>query len=97
MTDHSCGCGYQASSPEDLAAHLGEMLIPDDDTAPDGQVHAEAARDQPRTGGILACLCGLTGTASELDAHILSVLAPAGMPGRDGQAHRPASQDAATG
>jgi hypothetical protein len=69
------------------------MLIPDNDTAPDGQVHAEAGRDQPRTGGILGCLCGLTGTACDLDEHLLRVLAPVGMTGRDGQEHRPNSQN----
>jgi hypothetical protein len=94
MTNNSCGCGYQASSPEDLTDHLAETLIPDDDTAPDGQVHAEAARDEPHIGGILACLCGFTGTASELDEHFLRALAPRDMTGRDDQVHRLASQDA---
>jgi hypothetical protein len=87
MTEHSCQCGYKASSPEDLTDHLGEMLIPDDGTAPDGQVHAEAARDEPRIGGIVACLCGFRGTAGELDSHLLSALAPGDRTGHDGKIH----------
>jgi hypothetical protein len=94
MTEHSCACGYKASSLEDLTDHLGEMLVPDDGTAPDGQVHDEAPRDEPRIGGVVECLCGFTGTASELDTHLLNALVPGDGTGRDGNIHF-ANQDAA--
>jgi hypothetical protein len=87
MTEHSCACGYQASSPDDLTDHLGEMLTPDDGTAPNGQVHDEAPRDEPRIGGIVECLCGFTGTASDLDSHLLGELASGDKTGRDGNIH----------
>lgn len=50
MPLHSCACGYRAESTEDFADHLGEMFIPANDIAPDGQVHAEAARTDPPPG-----------------------------------------------
>ena len=45
MTTYDCECGHQGASDDDLTAHLGEWLIPRNDTAEDGAVHAEAARD----------------------------------------------------
>ena len=52
----TCACGYEPDGPRDMADHLGEMFIPFDDVAPDGQAHAEAARDT--AFGSLACVCG---------------------------------------
>jgi serine/threonine-protein kinase RsbW len=52
MKGNQCLCGYQATSDDDLADHLGELLIPGNDMAEDGQFHAEAARDpKPRSRG----------------------------------------------
>ena len=92
MTQHHCTCGYEAESPEDLTVHFGEMFIPDDDTAPDGQVHNEVARDTaiPRDTQeplILTCRCGFTGTADAFDRHLLDVFTPADAVGADGKRH----------
>lgn len=92
MTQHMCSCGYQADDAEDLAVHFGEMFIPADDTAPDGQVHCEAASNSgtpaPPT---LTCRCGFTGIVSDFDRHLLSVFAPVGRVGLDGKRHASAS------
>lgn len=80
MSTYDCECGYQAASDDDLTAHLGEWLIPRDDTAEDGAVHAEAARDPgPHLAGdhgvaaksgnsasplTSRCLCGFTARTS---------------------------------
>jgi hypothetical protein len=62
------------------------MFTPDDDTAPDGHAHAEAARNTPGTG--LACLCGFTGDSiADLDQHFIRVFTPADKVGRDGGRH----------
>lgn len=79
MNDLTCKCGYEAVTAEELGDHVGEMVIPPDDIAPDGQAHAETARDE-REGGPagLRCLCGFTsGTATGLDEHLLTVFIPA--------------------
>jgi hypothetical protein len=88
-----CTCGYTAEDSVDLIAHFGEMFIPDDDTAPDGQVHAENARDttDPTPApGTLTCRCGITTNFDDFDQHLLDVFAPADRIGLDGQKHAPA-------
>jgi hypothetical protein len=95
MSKPLCICGYEADDPEDLNIHFGEMFIPANDTAPDGQVHCEAARDKDSTSGTpapvpLTCRCGFTGTASEFDRHLLTVFASADRIGLDGKRHVPA-------
>jgi hypothetical protein len=94
MNQLLCTCGYQAEDPVDLAAHFGEMFIPPDDVAPDGQVHAENARDttcpapKPAT---LTCRCGITTSFDDFDQHLLDVFAPADRVGHDGHKHAPAN------
>jgi len=88
VPDLACSCGYKADTSEDLRDHLGEAFIPGDDTAPDGRVHAEAARD----GGIpdplvLACTCGFSGGTTALDEHLIRVFTPADGIGPDGSRH----------
>ena len=91
MTQHHCTCGYQSESPEDLTVHFGEMFIPADDVGPDGQVHAEAARDKgtpvPAT---LTCRCGFTASTDTFDQHLTDVFTPADGIGLDGRKHAPA-------
>jgi hypothetical protein len=94
MTQHQCSCGYEAADCEDLAVHFGEMFIPPDDTAPDGQVHCETVRDQGTAGGTtapvtLACRCGFTGGIDDFDRHLLTVFAPGDRTGLDGKRHAP--------
>jgi hypothetical protein len=96
MTQHLCTCGYEAGGPEDLVVHFGEMFIPDDDVAPDGQLHAEKARDADDDRPapvplILTCRCGFTAGIDGFDRHLLAVFAPADRIGRDGKEHAPAS------
>lgn len=86
MTQHTCACGYKAESTEDLTDHLGEMFIPPDDVAPDGQVHAEAARTDPATG-TLTCRCGFTGVIADFDQHLVYVFTPEDRIGVDGATH----------
>ena len=86
MPDYTCACGHEAASADELADHVGEMVIPDDDTGPDGQRHAEAARPEPGAVGAdpagLRCLCGYRpGTAAALDEHLLSVFTRPGAAG----------------
>jgi hypothetical protein len=80
MSNYQCSCGFQAENADQLDDHLGLSLIPDNDVAPDGQIHAEAATSEPTTEGApgsgKACTCGFTGTAPEIDAHILLTFAP---------------------
>ena len=84
MNEHACACGYEAASAEDLRDHFGEMFTPDDDTAPDGLVHVEAA-----SAG-LACLCGFTADGiADLDEHFTQVFTPADRIGREGSQHLP--------
>jgi len=95
MIEHLCTCGYEADDPEDLTVHFGEMFIPANDTAPDGQVHCETARDKctataTTTPGTLTCRCGLTGNIEEFDRHLLAVFAPADRIGLDDKRHAPA-------
>lgn len=91
MTQHACTCGYQAEDPDDLAAHFGEMFIPANDTATDGEAHFEASGDKETATGTpsvtLTCRCGLTAPLSEFDQHLLDVFAPADRVGLDGQRH----------
>jgi hypothetical protein len=62
------------------------MFIPADDTAPDGVVHAESAREEPGR----ACLCGMAfGDEGALDGHLLGVFNTAGGLGHDGARHIP--------
>jgi hypothetical protein len=90
MTQTLCSCGYQADDAEDLAVHFGEMFIPVDDTAPDGQVHCEAgSASGTAEPGTLTCRCGFTGPASDFDRHLLGVFAPDDRIGLDGQRHAP--------
>jgi hypothetical protein len=95
MTQHRCTCGYEAESPEDLTVHFGEMFTPADDVGPDGQVHAEAARDKRSTSGTqapatLTCRCGLTTSFDGFDQHLTDVFTPADRIGLDGKKHQPA-------
>jgi hypothetical protein len=93
MTLHHCTCGYQADSPEDLTLHFGEMFIPADDVAPDGQVHTEAARDKGTPApATLTCRCGYTaGDIDGFDQHLADVFTPADRIGLDGEKHEPAA------
>ena len=96
MTQDRCTCGYQAESPDNLAIHFGEMFVPDNDTAPDGQVHNEAARDGKRPGEpsaslTLNCRCGFTASANDFDHHLLDVFTPPDRIGLDGNRHAPAT------
>ncbi len=97
MTQDRCTCGYQAEDPDDLAIHFGEMFIPGNDTAPDGQVHNEAAKDRPWDSGApasrtLTCRCGLTAAADAFDHHLLAVFTPPDRIGLDGKRHAPAAR-----
>jgi hypothetical protein len=89
MTQHPCACGYPAKSTEELTDHLGEMFIPPDDIAPDGRIHAEAARAEAATGP-LACHCGYTADIADFDQHLLSVFTPGDEIGLDNRKHAPA-------
>jgi hypothetical protein len=96
MNQDQCTCGYQAENPDDLAIHFGEMFVPDDDTAPDGQVHNEAAQDGNRVSDpaaplSLTCRCGFTARADDFDQHLLAVFTPSDGIGRDGRRHAPAT------
>lgn len=86
-----CACGYMAASPEDLTDHLGEQFIPADDTAADGRVHAETARDQDATEPARAdwkCLCGFGAPdLADFDAHLVAVFTPPDGIGADGRRH----------
>jgi hypothetical protein len=85
---HRCACGYEAASPGDLDDHFGEVFTPAGNRGPDGQVHAEAARDTP---GPLTCLCDFaTAGIPALDAHLLAAFTPADHLGPDGKRHAPA-------
>ena len=95
MTQHPCSCGYKADSPEDLTVHYGEMFIPADDVGPDGQVHAEAARDKGTPApATLACRCGFTTSIQSFDQHLIDVFTPTDRIGLDGERHAPAESAA---
>jgi hypothetical protein len=83
MTDHVCACGFEAISDDELADHVGDLMIPDDDIAPDGARHAEAAGP-----GGHQCLCGFRAdSGAALDEHLLAVFTVFGAVGRDGRGH----------
>jgi hypothetical protein len=99
MTHHRCCCGYTPTADYTLTDHLGEMLIPADDTDAAGQAHAEAARDDDAGDEGLAavvqlrCLCGhAADSTSALDEHLLAAFTVPGTLGRDGRAHVPAGK-----
>jgi hypothetical protein len=99
MTQERCTCGYQAQGTDDLAIHFGEMFIPKDDVAPDGQIHNEAAQDGSRdtaTPGLrtLTCRCGFTASADAFDHHLLAVFTPPNRIGLDGNHHAQAEPSA---
>jgi hypothetical protein len=89
----TCSCGYEADGSEDLRDHLGEVFIPRDDTALDGQVHAEPPRDDH--GGdspTRHCACGLAfPDATAVDEHLLAAFTPDDHIGLDGRKHITAS------
>jgi len=89
MDEIACACGFVPTDDYHLADHLGEVFIPADDRASDGQLHAEAGRDRSRAAGkALACLCGYRAAdGGALDAHLLEVFALSGDAGLDGQPH----------
>jgi len=96
MNQLSCTCGYQAEDPDDLAIHFGEMFIPVNDTAADGQIHNEAAQDNPRDSTspaprTMTCRCGFTATADAFDQHLLAVFTPSDHIGLDGNRHSAAA------
>ena len=92
MDERTCTCGFVPTDDYHLTDHLGEVLIPADDRAPDGQLHAEAARDTAAAArDTLTCLCGyLAPDSAALDAHLLAVFTPPSRAGLDGQPHAPA-------
>jgi hypothetical protein len=87
MDDYTCACGFGAVSVEEPGDHVGEMVIPPDDIASDGRVHAEAARDAASPAGY-QCVCGLpSDSMTGLDEHLLAVFTGPGAIGRDGRRH----------
>jgi len=94
MDEIACACGFVPTDDYHLADHLGEVFIPADDRARDGELHAEAARDGSRAAGVaLACLCGYRAAdGAALDAHLMQVFAPAGDAGLNGQPHWPTAR-----
>lgn len=87
MSDHRCACGYPAASADELAEHLGEMFIPADDVAGDGQRHAELFRPDA-DGTLWECACGFsTVELRAFDAHLLGAFIPADGIGADGKRH----------
>jgi serine/threonine-protein kinase RsbW len=94
MSQLLCTCGYQAEDPADLTAHFGDMFIPKDDIAPDGQAHYENSQLKHTSAGMpapatLTCRCGVTTNFSDFDQHLLAIFAPADRIGSDGQKHSP--------
>ena len=74
MSNPHCRCGFQAGNDDDLAAHLSEALVPDDDLTADGVIHAEGRTAQ--AAGLKACLCGFSASGPEaLDDHLLTAFA----------------------
>jgi hypothetical protein len=87
MTKFTCACGYSAENAEGLTDHLGEMFIPADDVALDGQIHAESTRNTA-VAGVLTCQCGFTATGiADFDQHLLAVFTPDDAIGPDGARH----------
>jgi hypothetical protein len=97
MDERTCACGFAPTDDYHLTDHLGEVFIPADDRAPDGQLHAEAARgtartasDTARTASDVTCLCGYRAPDNAaLDTHILRTFTPPSRVGLDGQPHAP--------
>ena len=94
MTQLLCTCGYQAADLSDLTAHFGDMFIPKDDIAPDGQPHYENSQLKHTSAGMpapatLTCRCGVTTSFADFDQHLLDVFAPADRIGPDAQKHAP--------
>jgi hypothetical protein len=84
MSNPHCRCGYQAGNDDDLAAHLSEALVPDDDLTADGVVHAEC----PSAAESKACLCGFSAIdPATLDTHRLTAFTSADGLGTDGRVH----------
>jgi hypothetical protein len=84
VSNPHCRCGYQAGNDDDLAAHLSEALVPDDDLTADGVIHAECLS----TAESKACLCGFSATdPATLDTHLLTAFTSADGLGRDDRAH----------
>jgi hypothetical protein len=95
MTEHhDCSCGVAAPTHDELTDHLLEVFALAGDTAPDGQQHAEAARDQraaPRR-----CVCGYAATSlDDIDHHILAAYTPPDATAPDGTRHVPTPADRA--
>jgi hypothetical protein len=85
MTDARCSCDYQAADEDELTIHLSEAVVPGDDVAADGSVHAERV---PAVAEGRGCVCGLAASRpSELDAHLLAAFSSPDGVGRDGLAH----------
>ena len=82
MTAAKCTCGFTEGLDETMDDHLLEVFAPEDGKGADGLVHLEGAAD-------LFCMCGVGGSARELDAHFQAVFTPAGLVGRDGIRHEP--------
>jgi hypothetical protein len=82
-TPPSCSCGFAASDANEMADHLLAVFALDTDTAPDGALHVEAARDSPAAPR--RCLCGYG--ADDLDRHFLSVFTPDSATAIDGTRH----------
>lgn len=82
MSAQRCVCGFTevAGADETVLDHLFEVFAPDNGKGPDGLVHLE--------GAALFCLCGVGGSALDLDAHFLTVFTPADAIGRDGSKHQ---------
>jgi hypothetical protein len=91
MIDHFyCSCGFAAKTHDELFDHLHEVFTLASDIAPDGQQHAEEARDTP--GAPLRCTCGYPAvTLDDLDHHILAACTPPHSIGPDGVKHVPES------
>ena len=82
MTGAQCVCGFIEDEAEDemIADHLFEVFAPEDGRAADGLVHLEGET-------ALFCMCGVGGSADELDEHFLAVFTPADHIGGDDRKH----------
>jgi hypothetical protein len=79
MTAVRCTRGFTELDDEQIIDHLHSMFQPDDNCGNDGLPHEE--------GQNLACSCGFTATASELDSHFLKAFMTDDDIDRDGQRH----------
>jgi hypothetical protein len=84
-TPPCCSCGFAACDADELTDHLLGAFALANDTAPDGTLHAEAARNS--AAGPRRCLCGHQ--AGDLDRHFLSVFTPHSATATDGTRHVP--------